>query len=138
VDTASSISATTEVTREVVRRYNLEMWNRRRFDLGYELLGEQVIRNGPDSREVLSREQSIDRVRTLWASVEHVEFRLLQLIAEGELCTIVYQADIRLPGGKPDAIASIEVFRVVDGRIVEVWNNTHDHGRWPEPEGDAP
>ena len=130
--TTSSIS---DVTRDVVRRYNLEMWNQRRFDLGYQLLGEQVIRNGPGSREVLSREQSIERVRSMCASVEHVEFRLLHTIVEGELCTIVYQADIRLPGGAADAIASIEVFRVVDGRIVEVWNNAHEHGRWPGMEG---
>ncbi len=91
-----------------------------------------MVRNGPNSREVLTREESIERVRTMWASVEHVEFRLLHTIVEGDLCTIVYQADIRLPGGESDAIASIEVFRVVDGRIVEVWNNSHDHGRWPE------
>ncbi|BBZ34609.1 hypothetical protein MCNF_32140 [Mycolicibacterium confluentis] len=129
-----TVSTDASLTREVVQRYNLELWNQRRFELGHELLGEQVIRNSPAGREVLSREQSIERVRTMWASVEHVEFSLLHTIVDGEMCTIVYQADIRLPGGAADAIASIEVFRVVDGRIVEVWNNVHDHGRWPELE----
>jgi hypothetical protein len=41
---------------------------------------------------------------------------------------------MRRHDGTRDAIASIEVFRVANGRIVEVWNNTHDHGRWPGAE----
>ena len=120
------------ITRDVVEQYNLELWNHRRFDLGHELLGEQVVRHGPAGREVLSREQAISRVEELWSTVEHVEFTLVHTVVDGEFCAIVYQAEMRLPGGANDAIASIEVFRVVDGRIVEVWNNTHQHGRWPE------
>ena len=120
------------ITRDVVERYNLELWNHRRFDLGHELLGEQVVRHGPTGRDVLSRDQAIARVEKLWSTVEHVEFKLVHTLVEGELGAIVYQAEMRLPGGVTDAVASIEVFRVVDGRIVEVWNNAHQRGRWPE------
>jgi predicted SnoaL-like aldol condensation-catalyzing enzyme len=63
---------------------------------------------------------------------------LLHTIVHNDLCTIVYPADVRNHDGTRDAIASIEVFRVVDGRIVEVWNNTHDHGWWPEAKGLKP
>jgi hypothetical protein len=40
------------------------------------------------------------------------------------------QAEMTDHEGTEDAIASIEVFRVVDGRIAEVWNNTQQHGVW--------
>jgi predicted SnoaL-like aldol condensation-catalyzing enzyme len=118
-------------TRDVVRRHNLELWNERRFELGRELLAEPIIRHAPTGLVVLSQQQAIDRVREMWQTVEHVEFTLLHTIVDGEYCAIVYQADMRCPGGDTDAIASIEVFRVVAGRIVEVWNNADEHGRWP-------
>jgi predicted SnoaL-like aldol condensation-catalyzing enzyme len=119
-------------TREVVERYNLELWNKQRYEIAPEIIGEQVVRNTPGRRDVLSHAEAVERIRKLWATVEHVEFTLLHTIVEDDLCTIVYQADIRNHDGTRDAIASIEVFRVVDGRIVEVWNNTQHHDWWPE------
>lgn len=118
--------------REVVERYNYELWNERRFELADELIADRMVRNDPDRRTVLTRTQARERVESMWAAVRHVRFRLVHVVAEGELVTIVYQADIVLPDGSADAIASIEVFRVVDGRITEVWNTTHQHGHWPE------
>ena len=94
------------ITRDVVERYNLELWNHRRFELGHELLGEQVIRHGPDGRDVLSRDEAISRVEKLWSTVEHVEFTLVHTVVDGEFCAIVYQAEMRLPGGANDAIAT--------------------------------
>ncbi|MCK9247756.1 MAG: nuclear transport factor 2 family protein [Solirubrobacteraceae bacterium] len=123
--------------RTVVERYNLELWNERRFELADELLADEMVRHEPGGRTVVTRAQARRRVEDLWASVRHVEFRLLHVIAEGEYCTIVYQADIVLPDGSADVISSIEVFRVVDGRIVAVWNNAHEHAAWPEVGGDA-
>jgi predicted SnoaL-like aldol condensation-catalyzing enzyme len=126
------------LTREVVERYNLDLWNHQRFEIAPEIIGAQVVRNSPGHREVLSRAEAVDRIRRLWSTVEHVEFTLLHTIVHNDLCTIVYQADVRNHDGTRDAIASIEVFRVVDGRIVEVWNNTHDHDWWPEAKGLKP
>lgn len=117
--------------REVVERYNLEFWNLRRFDLADELIADELVRNELTGRVVLSRAQARERAEKLWAGVRDVRFRLLRTLADGELCAIVYQADIVHHDGREDAISSIEVFRVVDGRIVEVWNNTHQQGRWP-------
>lgn len=120
-------------TREAVERYNLELWNKQRYEIASEIIGAQIVRNSPGRRDVLSRAAAVERIRTLWATVEHVEFRLLHTIVDEDLCTIVYQAEIRNHDGSRDAIASIEVFRVEDGHIVEVWNNnTYDHDWWPD------
>jgi SnoaL-like protein len=120
------------LTREVVERYNLELWNNQRYEIAPDIIGEQIVRNTPGRREVLSQAEAVDRVRQLWSTVTHVEFTLLHTIVEGDLCTIVYQADMQNHDGTTDVIASIEVFRVAEGRIVEVWNNSYDHARWPE------
>lgn len=125
-------------TREAVERYNLQLWNEQRYEIAAEVIGEHMVRNSPGRRDVLTREDAVARVRQLWASVAHVHFSLLHTVVDDDLCTIVYQADIRNYDGSRDAIASIEVFRVLDGRIVEVWNNTHDHGWWPESNNDKP
>ena len=49
-----------------VERYNYELWNERRFDLADEIIGEEMIRNSPGSREVLSRDLAVARIRSLW------------------------------------------------------------------------
>lgn len=118
--------------RHVVERYNLELWNQQRYEIAPEIIGQQIIRHSPGSRTVLSRDEAVDRIRNTWRKFAHMKFTLLHTLVDGDLCTIVYQAEMRAPDGSHDSIASIEVFRVVDGRIVEVWNNSHNHGRWPE------
>ena len=61
-------------------------------------------------------------MRDLWSTVKNVHFTLLRIVADDELCSIVYQAEIVTYDDAPDCIASIEVYRIVDGRVVEEWN----------------
>jgi predicted SnoaL-like aldol condensation-catalyzing enzyme len=118
---------------EIVERYNYELWNEQKYAIAMDIIGDQIVRNTPGARVTLSRGQAVQRIRDLWASVRSVRFTLLHTIADKDLCTIVYQAEIINHDGTDDFIASIEVFRVSQGRIVEVWNNcTYDHERWPE------
>jgi len=118
--------------REVVELYNYAVWNERDFALADELLADEVVRHGVDSVVTLTREQARRRVEDLVATVEHVAFTLPVVVTgdDGEHVAIVYQADMTGHDGRADAIASIEVFRVVDGRITDVWNNVHEHGHW--------
>ncbi|MGJ6122276.1 nuclear transport factor 2 family protein [Mycolicibacterium sp. Y3] len=119
--------------RTVVERYNYELWNDQNYAVADQIIGAEIIRNTPGGRTVLTHEQAVTRVRDLWATVQNVHFTLVQIVAEGDLCSIVYQADIVNHDDTPDFIAAIEVFRVFEGRIVEVWNPcTYDHDRWPE------
>lgn len=129
--TASNAAAANP--RTVVERYNYELWNERNYEVGQDILGEEIVRNTPGGRLVQTREQAVQRVRDLWSTVKNVHFTLLRIVADDELCSIVYQADIVNHDDAPDCIASIEVYRIVDGRVVEVWNPcNYDHDRWPE------
>jgi predicted SnoaL-like aldol condensation-catalyzing enzyme len=120
----------TRTPREVVEAYNLELWNKRRYELADELIDDTVIRHGIGTVETLTRAQSLQRIVDAWRSVEHLDFTLLRVIAEGELVSFVYQCRSRTRDGKEISIGSIEVFRVVRGRICEVWNAAHTYAEW--------
>ncbi|OPX12382.1 nuclear transport factor 2 family protein [Mycobacterium sp. AT1] len=119
--------------RTVVERYNYELWNDQNYAVAEEIIGSELVRNTPGGRTVLTHDQVVQRVRDMCAAVKHVHFTLLRIVADDELCTIVYQADIVHHDDTADVMSSIEVFRVHQGRIVEVWNPcNYDHDRWPE------
>ena len=49
---------------------------------------------------------------------------------DGEHVGLVYQSPMRLKDGTEITIGSMEIFRVVDGRITEVWNCGYKQGVW--------
>ena len=133
------MTASNVTPKTVVERYNYELWNDQNYAVAEEIIGAEIVRNTPGGRTVQTYEQAVQRVRDLWAGVKSVHFTLLRIVADDELCSIVYQADIVKHDGTADVIASIEVYRVSEGRIVEVWNPCiYDHDRWPELTKETP
>ena len=67
-----------------------------------------------------------------WAMFDDIRFDLNIVIAgdDGEHVAIVYQSPMRLKDGNETTVGSMEVFRVVDGRITEVWNCGYKQGVW--------
>ena len=125
------MSTAVRTAREVVELYNLELWNNRKFDLADELIADTMIRHEVGESQTLTREQALKRVTDTWAEFDHIQFDLNIVVAsaEGEHVTIVY--DSVLSKGENDVrVASIEVFRVVDGAIAEVWNCGYKLGVW--------
>ncbi|MGW0157959.1 nuclear transport factor 2 family protein [Mycobacterium sp. NPDC003323] len=118
--------------REVVERYNLVVWNERDFALANELLGETVTRHAVGEVTVLTHEQAVARVVDHWAMFETIRFDLSLVVAgdDGEHVAIVYQSPMTLKDGTATTIGSMEIFRVVDGRITEVWNCGYKEGVW--------
>lgn len=118
--------------REVVELYNLVVWNERNFALADELLGESVIRHEVGEAQTLSHEQAVQRVVDHWAMFDKVRFDLNLVVAgdDGEHVAIVYESPMTLKDGTETTIGSMEIFRVVDGRITEVWNCGYKQGVW--------
>jgi predicted SnoaL-like aldol condensation-catalyzing enzyme len=118
--------------REVVEQYNLVVWNKRDFALAEELLGDSVIRHDVGESTTLTREQAVARVVDHWAMFESIHFELNLVVAgdDNEHVAIVYQSPMKLKDGTETVIGSMEIFRVVDGRIIEVWNCGHKQGIW--------
>ncbi|MGV0718182.1 nuclear transport factor 2 family protein [Mycolicibacterium sp. XJ662] len=123
----------TRSAREVVELYNLVVWNQRDFALAEELLGDTVIRHEVgEEAHVLTHEQAVGRIVDMWEITEDIRFDLNLVVAgdDGEHVAIVYESPIKMKDGTQTTIGSMEVFRVVDGRIVEVWNCGYKQGIW--------
>ncbi len=118
--------------REVVELYNLVVWNKRDFALADEVLGDTVTRHDVGEAQVLTHEEAIARVVDTWEMFDTIRFDLELVVAgdDGEHVAVVYQSPMTLKDGTEVSIGSMEIFRVVDGRIVEVWNCGHKQGVW--------
>jgi predicted SnoaL-like aldol condensation-catalyzing enzyme len=116
--------------REVVELYNHELWNKRRYELAEELIAETVVRHEVGAVRTLTFDQARQRVVDTWNKVRHLEFTLLKVIADEELVSIVYECHTTPMQGRETVTSSIEVYRVVDGRICEVWNVAYAPGSW--------
>ena len=122
----------TRSAREVVELYNSVVWNKRDFALAQELLGHNVIRHEVGEALTLTREEAIGRIVDMWAVSEELRFDLNLVVAgeDEEHVAMVYQSSVRLKDGTETTVGSMEIFRVVDGRIVEVWNCGYKQGVW--------
>ena len=124
--------AATRTAREVVELYNLVVWNERNIDLAEELFADTVIRHEVGEAHILTREQAVNRVKDTWAMFDKLHFDLNIVIAgeDGEHVAIVYDSSMAAKDGTETDVASIEVFRVVAGKITEVWNCGYRQGVW--------
>ncbi|OBK12675.1 nuclear transport factor 2 family protein [Mycobacterium asiaticum] len=115
--------------REVVELYNLVVWNERNLELAEELLGDNVIRHEVGGTHTLTHAEAVQRVNHMWTVCDSLRFDLNVVVADDEHVAIVYDSAITTEGAQTN-VASIEVFRVVDGRITEVWNCGYKQGIW--------
>jgi predicted SnoaL-like aldol condensation-catalyzing enzyme len=122
----------TRTAREVVELYNLVVWNKRDFELAEELMGDTVLRHDVGEVHTLTHEEAVSRIVDTWGMFDELRFDLKLVVAgdDGEYVTIVYESPMKLKDGTDTTISSMEVFRVVDGRITEVWNCGYKQGVW--------
>lgn len=122
----------TRSAREVVEQYNLVVWNDRDFALAEELIGDSVTRHDVGEVTTLTHEEAVARIIDHWEMFETIHFDLNLVVAgdDGEHVAIVYQSPMTLKDGTETTVASMEIFRVIDGRITEVWNCGYKQGVW--------
>jgi predicted SnoaL-like aldol condensation-catalyzing enzyme len=122
----------TRSAREVVEPYNLVVWNERDFALAEELTGDTVVRHEVGEANTLTREEAVQRIVDMWEVSTELRFDLNLVVAgdDGEHVAIVYESPIKLKDGTETTIGSMEIFRVIDGRITEVWNCGYQQGVW--------
>lgn len=122
----------TRSAREVVEQYNLVVWNDRDFALAEELIGDSVTRHDVGEVTTLTHEEAVARIIDHWEMFETIHFDLNLVVAgdDGEHVAIVYQSTMTLKDGTETTVASMEIFRVIDGRITEVWNCGYKQGVW--------
>ncbi len=122
----------TRSAREVVELYNLVVWNERDFALAEELMGDTVVRHEVGEANTLTHEEAVQRIVDMWEVSDELRFDLNLVVAgdDEEHVAIVYESPIKLKDGTETTIGSMEIFRVIDGRITEVWNCGYQQGVW--------
>lgn len=116
----------------MVELYNLVVWNERNIGLADELLADSVIRHEVGGAHTLTHVEAVRRVVDMWQLADSLRFDLNVVIEgdDGEHVAVVYDSTITTKDGTETNIASIEVFRVVEGKITEVWNCGYQQGVW--------
>ena len=129
------MSPAARTAREVVELYNLVVWNKRDFALAEELIGDTVTRHRVGEATLLTHEEAVNRIIDHWAMFEAIRFDLNLVVAgdDGEHVAIVYQSPMTLKDGTNVDVGSMEIFRVVAGKITEVWNCGYKQGVWSWP-----
>jgi predicted SnoaL-like aldol condensation-catalyzing enzyme len=128
----TAVNPPTRTAREVVELYNLVVWNEHNLALAEELFADTVVRHEVGEAHTLTREQAVNRVKDVWQLFDELHFDLKIVIADddGEHVAIVYDSTMATKDGTKTNVASIEVFRVVNGEITEVWNCGYKQGVW--------
>ena len=124
--------AAVRTAREVVELYNLVVWNERDLNLAAELFADNVIRHEVGESHTLTHAQAVQRVADVWQLFDSLRFDLNIVVAgdDGEHVATVYDSSMTAKDGTETNVASIEVFRVVAGKITEVWNCGYKQGVW--------
>ena len=110
---------------EVVNAYNLELWNHMRPELIEELCADPLVRHYIGKRVELSHEEQIERVEAL--RERGLTFERVLQFSEGEFVTWVWNCTNEQDS---EIFSGIEIFRVADGRITEVWNSPYGDELW--------
>ncbi len=106
---------------QFLQRY-FDAYNRNDVEAIIAMVGEEQVRHVGGETAVLDAAASRRRVEHWFEVYRTMHFEAVVVVAEGELASAAWNAVATPHSGDPVTVSSIETFRIVDGRIVEVWN----------------
>lgn len=115
---------------EVVETYLDILYNQRRLDLIPDLIADPTWRHAPGKISQLTRQESIQRLTELLELCPVLRFETAVRVVEGAMVTVAWNGWSTQTSGKSYEMSGIEIFRVVDGKIVEIWNSREAAGLW--------
>jgi ketosteroid isomerase-like protein len=116
--------------REVVARYLDVLYNERRLDLIPELIADPTWRHKAGEVKSLTLAETIERLEATLALCPVLRFETSMIHSDAEMVTVAWNGSSTQTNGKSYAYCGIEVFRVVGGKIVEIWNSRETGGHW--------
>lgn len=123
--------------REIVRIYNDVIWTGRRRDLITEVVANPLRRHHPGETQVFTHDDMLRRYDGYFQRFSVLEGEGRHYVCEGAYVTLVWDFRyVEASGGKKGVISGIEIFKVVDGKITDVWNpnavaESYPAGPWP-------
>jgi predicted SnoaL-like aldol condensation-catalyzing enzyme len=119
-----------QTPEQVVRRYLAELYNERRLELAGELIADPEIRHSPGERKVVSLADNVERLRKMFELCPVLRFEPTLVIAQDDLVSVAWNGWSTQTDGRSYEFAAVEIFRVRDGKIVEIWNAREARGHW--------
>jgi predicted SnoaL-like aldol condensation-catalyzing enzyme len=126
-------TTTTRTPVQVVETYLDVLYNQRRLDLVPELIADPTWRHAPGEVKCLTLAESMARLSKLLDLCPVLRFETAVRVAEGPMVTVAWNGWSTQTNGKSYELSGIEIFRVLDGRIVEIWNSREAAGLWQPP-----
>ena len=124
--------------RATVERYLDVLYNERRLDLIPELIADPTWRHKAGEVKSLALHETIERLQDTLDLCPELHFDTVVLHDDGTMVTVNWNGRSTQRDGRSFEYCGIEVFRVVDGKIVEIWNSRETGGHWQPPQTFAP
>lgn len=119
--------------RRVIERYYGELYNQHRLDLAPTLIAAETWRYSPGAAEMLTIDQTMARLEAFFERFPEAHFEHGVCVVDGDKVASAWNGHLTLRSGRQIETSGIEIFRVVDGKIVETWNQDPpgNAGFWP-------
>jgi predicted ester cyclase len=133
-----------QTNKEVIRRHFEEIFNQQHLEIIEAITAQELIEHGvapfqsAEVQETVSRRNGPEHMRAtahwLLSAFPDLHFTIQQMVAEGDLvavrCTMqgTHQGPFQglVPTGKRVNGTRTDIFRVVNGKVVEHWANRDD------------
>ena len=112
----------TEENKAIVRSWSEELFNQGNLEVADEIVAPTYLRHDPGDPFAVEGPEDLKRlVSMLRAQVPDLHINVEDVIAEGDKVVTRYT-------GAQGKLSGIQIFRLVDGKIVESWANRDDLG----------
>jgi steroid delta-isomerase-like uncharacterized protein len=127
----------TEENKAIARRWSEELWSKGDLAVADEIVAANYVRHDPGDPFVAEGPEGVKRlVKGLRAQMPDLHITIEDLVAEGDKVVSRYTGTGTVTGefmgktftGKQTKATAIQIFRIVDGKIVESWTNRDDLG----------
>jgi len=107
---------------EVVEEWHERAWGEGDHAAVDDLVGERYVRHGPSGTVVRTREQLKDDLRQYQRSLHKPTITVDDRVVDGDrVWSRVTMKGANLDTGECRTVSWLQIHRVVDGRLVEVW-----------------
>ncbi|MFT7244303.1 MAG: hypothetical protein ACI82A_001655 [Candidatus Azotimanducaceae bacterium] len=127
----STQSQMTAATRDVLHRYEHELYDARDLNMVEELLSDPMYRHDAGGKVTeMSNADCRERIGGFFHEYKQLTFRTVNLIVEGPLASWAYELTGISSDGTRTVLSSIEHFEIINGKITRVWNAEYTPGPW--------
>lgn len=119
-------------TVELLQRYTDEVWNAGDAERIRAFVTDPCWRHEPGGTHAVSADDNVTRVATLLTRFPGLHITVQHVVVGGEYAVARYTLRWVDEAHGDQAVGGIEVFRIVHGRITEVWNTPPGDGAWAD------